>query len=205
LRVDCPNRRRRGRSFETQDVTIEQLQRCLGQDDFVAADRRQFMHHDAPGAPAIVVVGIERQHLAAVAARLVDRAFQFGEAALHELRALGAGRHGDLDPDLELPAMLAVRRQHDSVAHLAGPAQPQAVVETSHRRALADIHLVILRRRDGVGVAAVAAQPRKRQRLVAMLVVDAEKPQWRRKQFIDTGLNVGAHMAGKRSRGRVSP
>jgi hypothetical protein len=62
---------------------------------------------------------------------------------------------------------------------------------------------VILRRRDAVSIAAVAVQSRERQRFVAVLVVDAEKPQRRSgKQFVDTGLDVGAHVAGKRSRGR---
>jgi hypothetical protein len=81
--------------------------------------------------------------------------------------------------------------------------KPKAVIEAFHRRAFADVDVVILRRRDGGCVPAIATQRREAQRLVAMLFVNAEKPQRRhREQFIDTGLNVRAHVARELPRGR---
>jgi len=69
--------------------------------------------------------------------------------------------------------------------------------------ALADIHIMILRRRDGVSIATVAGQCREAQCLVAVLLMDAEKAQWRGgEQPVDAGLNVGAHMTREHPRGR---
>ena len=108
------------------------------------------MDHDAARAPAIISVGIEREDLAAIAARRVDRALQFGEAALHELSAERASRYGDLDPGSGLVVVFPMRGEHDRVAKVAGSAEPQAIVEAFHRRAFADIDLVILRRHNSV-------------------------------------------------------
>jgi hypothetical protein len=126
---------------------------------------------------------------------------------LHELRALGAGRHRDLDPRSGFTAILAVRGEHHGIAQIiVGPAQPQAVFETFDWRALSDIHVVILRRRDGLRMPAVPEQCREAQRLVALLFVDTEKPQRRcREQPVDAGLNIGAHVTRKLPRGRDQP
>jgi hypothetical protein len=88
-----------------------------------------------------------------------------------------------------------MRGEHDRVAQAIGFAQPQAVVETFHRRALADVHLVILRWRNSLGIPAVPGQCRDGQRLVAVLLVDAKKPDRRcGEQFVGGHLNIRAHV-----------
>ena len=183
LRVDCPSSAQlRAASDKIEDVAVEQSQGGFGQDHVLASNRRQFVHHDASRASPIIGVAIERQHLAAIAARGVDGTLQLGETALHELRAIGAGRQGNLDPGPGLTVILPMRGEHDRVAQAAGLAEPQAVVEAFHRRDLADIHLVVLRRRDSVGIAAACGQCRDGQRLVAVCFVDAEEPDRRRRE-----------------------
>jgi hypothetical protein len=129
LRVDCPSRRRCARvPTKFSYVAVEQLQRCLGEDHVLASNRRQFVDHDASRASAIIRVAIERQDLAAIGARSVDGALELGEAALHELCAIGAGRQGNLDPGPGLTVILPMRGEHDRVAQAAGLAEPQAVL-----------------------------------------------------------------------------
>jgi hypothetical protein len=41
-----------------------------------------------------------------------------------------------------------MRGEHDRIAQAVTSAEPQTVIETFHRRPLADIDIVILRRRD---------------------------------------------------------
>ncbi len=161
------------------------------------------MDHDASRASPIIRVAIERQDLAAIATRGIDRALQLGEAALHELRAIGAGRHGNLDPGPCLIAVLPMRGEDDRIAQAVGLAEPQTVIETFHRRTLADIHVVILRRRDSGSIAVISGQRRDAQRLVAVLLKDAEKPDRRcREQPVDGHLNVRSHMTRELPRGR---
>ena len=122
---------------------------------------------------------------------------------MHELRAIGAGGHGNLDPGPCLIAVLPMRGEDDGVAQAVGLAEPQTVVETFHRRTLADIHIVILRRRDSGSIAVISGQCRDTQRLVAVLLKDAEKPYRRcREQPVDGHLNVRAHMTRELPRGR---
>ena len=78
---------------------------------------------------------------------------------MHELRAVSADRHGNLDAGPCLEAVFPMRGKDDRVAQAVGSAEPQAIVETFHRHAFADIHLVILRRRDGSGIAADLVSP----------------------------------------------
>jgi hypothetical protein len=114
----------RAARHEVQYVPIEQLQCGLGQDDVLALNRPQFMDHDALRSSAIIPVAVEREHLAAIATRVVDRVLQLGEATLHEFGALRAGGHGNLDPGPGLGAVFPVRGEHDGVAQVAGPAKP---------------------------------------------------------------------------------
>src|SRR5579863_198368 len=137
------------------------------------------MDCDASRASVIFGAGIERKDLAAIGTRRANRALQFGKTALHELRAYLAGRHRYLDAGPSLPTVLTMRGQYDGVAQAVSLAEPQTVIETFHRRALADIHVVILRRRDRGSAVVVDGQCRDGQRLVAMLLVDAKKPDWR--------------------------
>jgi hypothetical protein len=166
---------------KAQDVAVEQLQCGFGQDHVLALNRWQLVDHDASGASPIIRIAIERQDLAAIATRGVDRALQLGETALHELRAISAGRHGNLDPGPRLIAILPMRGEDDRVAQTINLTEPQAVIETFHRRALADIHIVILRRHYSVSISAIFGQCRDGQCLVAALLVDAEigSAMWR--------------------------
>ena len=160
------------------------------------------MDRNASRAPSIIAIAIERQDLAAIGTRGVDGGLQLGETALHELRAIGAGRHGNLDAGPGLVAVLPVRGERDRVAQAVGSAEPQAVVETFHGRALADIHILILRRRNSLGIPAISGQCRDGQCLVAVLLVEAEKPDRRGEQPVDGHLNVRAHMTRELPRGR---
>jgi hypothetical protein len=96
-----------------------------------------------------------------------------------------------------------MRGEDDGIAQAVGLAEPQTVIETFHRRTLADIHIVILRRRDSGSVAVFSGECRDAQRLVAVLLEDAEKPDRRcREQPVDGHLNVRAHMTRELPRGR---
>src|SRR5579864_5492464 len=158
------------------------------------------MDCDASRVSAVLRAAIERQDLAAIRTCRVYRAFQFGETALHELRAHLAGRHRYLDAGSSLAIVLAMRGEQDSVAQAVSLAEPQAVIETSHRCVLADIHLVILCRRDCGSGLVVGGQCCYGQCLVAVPLVDAKKPDWRYgEQPVDGHLNVGAHVTRKLS------
>src|SRR5437868_1863483 len=135
--------------------------------------------------------------------RGVHRILQFRETALHQLRAFASRRHEYLDAGPGLASILSIRGEQHCVAQVAAGAEPQTVIEAFYRRALTDIHFVVLGRRDAGRIAVLSAQRRDRQGLVAVLVVDAKKPQRRRReQPVDRNLNVGAHMARKLPRGR---
>src|SRR5260370_17429879 len=96
-----------------------------------------------------------------------------------------------------------MRGEDDGRAQAVGLAEPQTVIETFHRRTLADIHIVILRWRDSGSIAVISGQCRDAQCLVAVLLVDAEKPDRRcREQPVDGHLNVRAHMTRELPRGR---
>src|SRR6202035_3380939 len=137
------------------------------------------MNLDAGRAPAIIRVAIERQDLAAIGARRADRALQLGEAALHELPARRTGGGRDLDASSVFVAVLTMGGEDDREAKAVGLAEPQAIVEAFDRRAFPDIHFVILRGCDHLGAAAIPGQRREGQRLVALLLVDAKKPDRR--------------------------
>src|SRR5205807_4493951 len=111
--------------------------------------------------------GIEREDLAAIRTRGVDRTLQLGETALHEFRAMRARRHGNLDPGSGLPSVFTVGGEQDRVAKVTGLAKPHSIIETFYRRVLADIHFLVLRRRDRRSVAIFSAQRRDRHRLIA--------------------------------------
>jgi len=96
--------------------------------------------------------------------------------------------------------IFAVRGKQDRVAEFIAPAQPQSIMQTFHRLRLTDIDVVILWRSDGWRIAAFLHQPRERQGLIAILLVNAEEVQWRAEQFVDRDLNIGAHMARKLAR-----
>jgi hypothetical protein len=125
---------------------------------------------------------------------------------LHELRAISADGHGDLDAGPGLVPILPMRGEHDRVAQAVGLAQPQAVIETFHRRALADVHIVILHRRDSLSIPAISAKSRDGQRFVAVFLVNPKKPDRRcGEKPVDGHLNIRAHVTRKLSRGRDQP
>src|ERR1700682_1326356 len=122
----------RAGSDKAKDIAVEQFQCGFGQYYFVALNRGNFVDRNASRAPSIIAIAIERQDLAAIGTRGVDGGLQLGETALHELRAIGPGRHGNLDAGPGLVAVLPVRGERDRVAQAVGSAEPQAVVETFH-------------------------------------------------------------------------
>ena len=147
-------------------------------------------------ASAIIRVAVERQHLAAIATRRIDRALQLGEAALHEFRAIRAGRHGNLDPGSGLAAVFTMRREHDGVAQAAGSGKA-----TGRYRGISPARRRRHRHRDTAParlrwrVPAVPGQCGEGQRLVAVLLIDAEKPHRScGEQPVDGDLNIRAHM-----------
>ena len=87
--------------------------------------------------------------------------------------------------------------EEDGVADLIGLTHPQAIMQAPHRRRLADIDVVVLRRSYHDGIAAVLHQCRKRHRLIAIFLVEAEKMGRGCEHFVDRGLNIRPHMAGK--------
>jgi hypothetical protein len=100
-------------------------------------------------------------------------------------------------------AMFATRRQQNRIAQVVRSAEPQTVVKAFHRFALADIDVVILRRRNAVCTASIKRQGGDRQRLVALTLVNAEEPDRRgREQPVNRRLHIGAHMTGELARGR---
>ena len=156
------------------------------------------MHHHALRAPAIVGVAIERQDFAAIAARRVDGFFECGEQLCDNAAAGFAGGHGDLDPQAGLNAVLAMEGEHDGVAHVPGAAQPEAVLETPRRANLADIDVLILRRRDRRRVLAALGERGEGERLVAVPLENTHEANGRsRHQAIDGNLHIGTHVTGK--------
>ena len=100
-------------------------------------------------------------------------------------------------------AVFTMRGEDDRVAQAIALTKPQAIVEAFHRCVVTDIDIVILRRRDRVGVPAILSQRRDGQRLVTMLLIDAEEPdRGGREQPVDGDLHVRAHVARKLPRGR---
>ena len=79
-------------------------------------------------------------------------------------------------------------------------------METFHRCAVADIHIVILRRPNTGSIVVISGQRRDHQCLVALPLVDAKKSDSRgRKQLLERHLNVRTHMTRELPRGGDQP
>lgn len=165
---------------EPDHVAVEKLQGLFRQNDLFARNLRQAMDHHAFGAALVVPFRFERKHLAAVGSRSIDRGLQLGEATVHKGNAILAGRHRDLDAGSGFAAVLAVKGQHDRVMQAAIPVEPQTVVEALYRLPIADVDVLILRSRDGYGELSFLRQRCIGQRLIAMLLVEAEEANGRR-------------------------
>jgi hypothetical protein len=153
--------------------------------------------HHASRLTAIIDLAIERENLAAIGARRAHGLFEPGEATLREVLAGASRRNGDLDADRALLFGFAMQGQEDRIAEFALTTQPQPVVEAFHRRFLADIDLMILRRCNRRSIAALPHQLRERRCLPAIFLVDAEEPDRRREQLVEGDLNIGPHVTGK--------
>jgi hypothetical protein len=73
---------------------------------------------------AIIRIAVERQDLAPVAIRGVDRVLDVGKAASDELRACRSGGQRNFNADARFRAMFAMGGEQDRVAHVVGDTQP---------------------------------------------------------------------------------
>jgi hypothetical protein len=196
-RIDQASERSASRlPMKPSTLRSNQPQGLLRQDHALTRDRRQAVNGDPPRAAAVARPALEGQDLAAVGPRRTDGFLQFGERTADERFAGRAWRDRDLDPDHCPAFFVALDTEEHGVAEFARAAQPQPILQALHGRGLADIDLVVLRRRDHRRVA-LRAHAAGNRRLVAKLLVNTVEVERGSEQFVDRGLHIGAHVSRK--------
>lgn len=129
-----------------QHVALHCLQDEFGQDDVGARHRLQGMHANARRQARRHVRPFQRQHPAAIAAAFRQAQLEGVEDARAQRGAGFTGRRGDFEGQLAAAVEIGFLRQHDHVRTLFTRQQPHAVLQATHRFAVADRHFLVLGR-----------------------------------------------------------
>jgi len=132
--------------------------------------------HKASRPSTIIRATVERQDLAPVAIRGVDRVLDGDEAAPHELCSRRSGRRRDFNANTRFFTMFAMSREQDRISQVFGATQPQSIVEAFDRLGFADLHIMVLRRRDGMSGVSGSRQRGEGEGLVAVALLNSEEP-----------------------------
>jgi len=93
--------------------------------------------------------------------------------------------------------MFAMSREQDRISQLFGATQPKSIVEAFDRLGFANLHIMVLRRRDGISGLSGTRERGEAQGIVAALLNAEEPDALDGEQPVDRRLNVGAHVPGK--------